>query len=109
MSDLDKQDIKWLAAAGAAAAQLRVSSLEGVALWWAYELSRHADLRDIRIDDTGALTIYLNDDVNRPGWYYYRAPAISEQEARTVIESALGPCVSVPIEAATSTWAVRRD
>jgi len=98
-------DARWLIASGRPEymdADVFTAALGPVALFYAYELTRNADARDLRVDKDGWLLIELNDDVNPPGWYHYRKRA-TEEEARAAVAKHFGDVVRLPLYAIRST------
>lgn len=82
----------------------RIDDLQdSVALWWAYEKALNPDESTFRVS-YGSLVIYLNDDVNPPGFYFFAKPThLSLEQVKDFIKSRLGEEVYVPWEALYST------
>lgn len=99
---MTENDLKWLAAAGATEVDIPAAKLNGVALWWAYEVSLNPDTQAIKVDDQGDLLIMLNDDYHPPGWYYYRKFSVTEDAAQQLVTERLGTVVKIPIKVALS-------
>lgn len=71
---------------------LTLDELKGKALEWMYERALHGNYQGIKADD-GWILIELNDDVNPPGWYYYKSAIINDEDAyaaKCVIQHRLG-------------------
>jgi len=103
-----RADLKWLLAAGMeprAKVDVMTSALNGVALWYAFELTRNPDSADMLVDDEGHFLIALNDDVNF-GWCHYRKRVESDDIALQEVVKKFGAVVQVPICAMLSTQPV---
>lgn len=71
---------------------LTVDELTGKALDWMYERALHGHYEGIKTED-GQIFIELNDDVNPPGWYYYKSSIIDEEDVyavKCIIQKRLG-------------------
>lgn len=109
-------DARWLATArrdagqpwGSGRCEADIAGLTEVALYYALENTRRpiqTDL-DMRVDDDGYLVMYLNDDANPPGWYYYCRRA-DLPTARAEVLKRHGVIVTVPLAAMLSEMPVR--
>lgn len=98
------EDARWLIASGLpeySKADVFTATLGEVATFYAYELIRNKDSRDMKVDKDGYMLIAIQDDYHPPGWYYYRKRA-TLGKAREEVAKHFGDVVRLPLYAILS-------